>query len=79
MISQEFLDMLRCPLAPTSRLRLEGGRQENDRLVCERCALHFAIKDGFPILVVEEAELPAGCATIGQLPCQREAKAETRT
>ena len=70
MISQDFLDMLRCPLAPTSRLRLEG-----ERLVCERCALRFAIKDGFPILVVEEAELPAGCESISQLPCQREAKA----
>ena len=70
MISQDFLDMLRCPLGPANaRLLLE-----KDNLVCDRCALRFAIKDGFPVLVVEEAELPAGCESIGQLPCQREQK-----
>jgi uncharacterized protein len=67
VISQELLDILRCPLDPKTHLRPEG-----DRLCCERCALRFAIKDGFPILVVEEAELPAGCESIAQLPCQRE-------
>lgn len=70
MINQDLLDILRCPLNPTgARLRLA-----NDRLECERCALRFRIKDGFPILVVEEAELPAGCASVGELPCQRDAK-----
>jgi hypothetical protein len=34
--------------------------------------LKFPIKDGFPVLVVEEAELPAGCDCLEQLPCQRE-------
>jgi uncharacterized protein len=70
MISQDLLDILRCPLNPSNtRLRLQ-----NDHLECERCALCFAIKDGFPILVVEEAVLPKGCESIDQLPCQREAK-----
>ncbi len=68
MISPELLEILRCPLSPSrARLLLEGGQ-----LRCERCALGFKIKDGFPILVVEEAELPAGCESIQQLPCQRE-------
>ncbi len=70
MISQDLLDILRCPLNP-SKTRL---RQEGDRLVCERCALRFRIKDGFPVLVAEEAELPAGCASLRELPCQRENK-----
>jgi uncharacterized protein YbaR (Trm112 family) len=75
MISQELLEILRCPLDPSkTRLRLEG-----DHLGCERCALRFAIKDGFPILVVEEAELPAGCESVAQLPCQRMEKKETAT
>jgi uncharacterized protein len=70
MINQELLEILRCPLNPsTARLVLK-----NDRLECERCGLRFQIKDGFPILVVEEAELPAGCESMSQLPCQREAK-----
>jgi uncharacterized protein YbaR (Trm112 family) len=68
MISSELLEILRCPLSPSrARLLLEDGR-----LRCERCALGFKIKDGFPILVVEEAELPAGCESLSCLPCQRE-------
>jgi hypothetical protein len=49
-----------------THLRLEG-----ERLICERCGLKFPIKDGFPVLVVEEAELPPGCDSLDQLPCQR--------
>jgi uncharacterized protein YbaR (Trm112 family) len=70
MISPDLLEILRCPMDPnrTSRLNLEG-----ERLICERCRLQFAIKDGFPVLVVEEAaELPPGCESLDQLPCQRE-------
>jgi hypothetical protein len=48
--------------------------QEDNRLVCERCRTRFPIKDGFPVLVIEDAELPPGCAGIEQLPCQREAR-----
>jgi len=47
---------------------------DNNHLVCERCALRFPIKDGFPVLLVEEAELPTGCESTNQLPCQREGK-----
>jgi uncharacterized protein len=71
MISPDLLAILRCPLNP-SRTRLV---LVNDKLVCERCNLRFPIKDGFPVLVVEEAELPAGCESTGDLPCQREAAA----
>ena len=68
MISQELLDILRCPLDPShTRVAVEA-----DRLVCQRCRLRFPIKDGFPVLVVEEAELPPGCDSLAQLPCQKE-------
>ena len=67
MISPDLLAILRCPLSPsTTRLLLQDSH-----LLCERCALRFKIKDGFPILVVEEAELPAGCESVAQLPCQQ--------
>ena len=50
MISQELLDILRCPLSPSgTRLRLC-----DDHLECEKCALRFFIKDGLPVVVVEE-------------------------
>ena len=68
MINPELLEILRCPLSP-SRARL---LLQDSRLRCERCALGFPIKDGFPILVVEEAELPVGCESVAQLPCQKE-------
>jgi uncharacterized protein YbaR (Trm112 family) len=68
MINQDLLDILRCPMDPShTRLSLEG-----ESLVCQRCRLKFAIKDGFPNMVVEEAELPPGCESLGQLPCQHE-------
>jgi len=68
MISPELLEILRCPLKPgDAKLRLVG-----DCLECERCALRFLIKDGFPVLVIEEALLPSGCESLGDLPCQKE-------
>jgi uncharacterized protein YbaR (Trm112 family) len=70
MLSPELLAMLRCPLSP-SRTRLV---LEDQQLVCERCRLKFPIKDGFPVLVVEEAHLPPGCEGTSDLPCQRDSK-----
>jgi uncharacterized protein len=67
MVNPDLLKLLRCPMDPGRTVEL---RDETDSLVCARCALKFRIKDGFPNLVVEEAELPPGCATLKQLPCQ---------
>jgi uncharacterized protein YbaR (Trm112 family) len=68
MIGPDLLEILRCPMDPSrTRVAVEG-----DGLVCERCRLRFPIKDGFPVLVVEEAELPPGCDSLAQLPCQKE-------
>jgi uncharacterized protein YbaR (Trm112 family) len=73
MINKELLDILRCPMDPSNTcLTLEG-----DRLICQRCGLRFNIKDGFPILVVEEAELPPGVSSLAQLPCQLAGKTGT--
>jgi uncharacterized protein YbaR (Trm112 family) len=70
MISPDLLEILRCPYDPSrTRLTLEG-----DHLTCQRCRLIFKIKDGFPVLIVEEAQLPPGCESLSQLPCQREGK-----
>ena len=66
MISPDLLEILRCPLDPSHTKVVP----HNDQLVCERCALRFPIKDGFPVMVVEEAELPPGCVALDRLPCQ---------
>jgi uncharacterized protein YbaR (Trm112 family) len=59
-----MFDILRCPLDPLRRTRLT---READRLVCSTCGTGFLFRDGFPVLVVEEAELPAGCDNLDQL------------
>lgn len=71
MLSPEFLELLRCPMDPgTTRLE-----EVENALVCQRCRLKFAIKEGIPSLLVEEAELPPGCHSLQDLPCQQAARA----
>ena len=58
VFDKSFLDILACPLCKTE-LRLEEAAL---RFVCTRCGRRYPIRDGFPILLVEEAELPPGAA-----------------
>jgi uncharacterized protein len=69
MISPDLLAILRCPMDPNRATSLV---LEENHLLCPRCGLKFKIKDGFPVLVVEEAELPPGCDNLEQLSCQHE-------
>jgi uncharacterized protein YbaR (Trm112 family) len=46
-------------------------RQEGETLICTRCGTKFAIIDGIPDMLIEEAELPAGCASLAELECVR--------
>jgi uncharacterized protein len=68
MIPADFLDLLRCPMDPARQARLT--QPDDTHLLCERCGLRFPIRDGFPVMVVEEAELPAGVVALDRLPCQ---------
>lgn len=49
-IDPEFLAILRCPLSHAP-LVLEG-----DRLLCYESRKAYRIEDGFPVLLIEEAE-----------------------
>ena len=53
MIDSKLLDILACPVCKTA-VREEGGR-----LVCARCTRRYPIRDGIPVMLVEEAEGPA--------------------
>jgi hypothetical protein len=68
-VGSDLLDILVCPMGK-SPLRLDG-----DHLVCNRCGTTFCIIDGIPNMLIEEAQLPEGCATIQDLPCVREGDA----
>ena len=70
MISPELLAILRCPMDPSHTI-LEVVQ---DQLVCSRCRVVFPTREGFAALLIEEAQLPEGCNSIEQLPCQREKK-----
>jgi uncharacterized protein YbaR (Trm112 family) len=59
-LDPELLDILRCPL---TRSRL---RQEGDFLVAELGGLSYPIRDGIPVMLVEEAKLPAGVASLDE-------------
>jgi uncharacterized protein len=64
LIHAQLLKILRCPLTQ-SPLTLEG-----ETLVAERGGLRYPIRNGIPVLLVEEAELPAGVTSLDELKKQ---------
>ena len=63
MDREEFLSLLACPMAKAPL------RQEGQTLVCTRCGPRFAVNDDIPNLIIQDAELPPGCASIADLEC----------
>jgi len=63
-IDPELLDLLRCPLTG-SRLRPEG-----DFLIAEVGGLAYPVRDGFPVMLMEEAKLPPGAQSLDALKQQ---------
>jgi uncharacterized protein YbaR (Trm112 family) len=55
-----LLDILACP-ACRAPLREEGRGEEGAELVCEGdgCGLAYPVRDGIPVLLVDEARRPA--------------------
>ena len=53
MIDPRLLAILACPACKTE-VRLEG-----ERLVCAHCGRRYPIRDGIPVMLIEEAELPS--------------------
>ncbi|MBI4340772.1 MAG: Trm112 family protein [Candidatus Omnitrophica bacterium] len=54
MIDKALLDILACPVCKTA------VKLENDRLVCVQCGRRYPIREGIPVMLVEEAEQPQG-------------------
>jgi uncharacterized protein len=51
MVSQELLEILACPQCKEGVKMNEKG----DGLVCEKCRLLYEIRDGIPVMLVDEA------------------------
>ena len=56
-----YSNELRCPLTH-SRLRVDG-----DFLVAEVGGLAYPVRDGIPVMLLEEAKLPAGVESLAAL------------
>jgi uncharacterized protein YbaR (Trm112 family) len=54
MIEKALLDILACPKCKSA------VKLEDDRLVCQNaaCGLHYPIRNGIPVMLVDEAEKP---------------------
>ena len=50
MIDKRLLEILACPACKTA------VREEGDRLVCSACARRFPVREGIPVMLLEEAE-----------------------
>ena len=56
LIDPELLELLACP-ACDSRPPVKLDEQ-SARLVCTECGRRYPIRDGIPIMLVDEAEVP---------------------
>ena len=52
MIDKDLLEILACPLCK------EPVELEEERLVCVKCGRRYPIRDGIPVMLAEEAEMP---------------------
>jgi uncharacterized protein YbaR (Trm112 family) len=59
-IDPELLAILRCPL---TRSKL---RQEGDFLIAEAGGLAYPVRDGIPVMLIEEARLPSGVSSLDE-------------
>lgn len=60
LVDPELLQLLVCPL---TRSRL---RQEGDELVGEVGGLRYPIRDQIPVLLIDQAKLPQGVASLDE-------------
>ena len=60
VVPPDLLDILRCPIT-LSRLRQDG-----DWLVAEVGGMAFPVRDGFPVMLPDEARLPDGVASLDE-------------
>lgn len=52
MIDKALLDILACPAC-------KGDVElKDERIVCSKCGRRYPIRDGIPIMMIDEAEMP---------------------
>ena len=56
MIDDDLLKILACPACKADVVL------DNNKIACTKCGLIYPIKDGIPIMLIEEAEKPKTAA-----------------
>jgi len=51
-VDKELLEILACPVDKSPL------REDAERLVCTGCGRRYPVRDGIPVMLVDEAELP---------------------
>ena len=55
-IDEKLLEILACPACDDRPpVKLKG-----EKLVCEKCKRAYPIRDGIPVMLIEEAEIESG-------------------
>ena len=52
MIDEKLLEILACPACKTE------VKLQDERLVCVQCGRRYPIREGIPVMLVDEAEPP---------------------
>ena len=56
MIDKELLDILACP-ACKGEIKYD---EKNEKLICQKCHRRYPIREGIPVMLIDEAEMPEG-------------------
>ena len=54
MIDKELLDILACSACKGNVVY----DKKNEKLICQKCGRRYPIRDGIPVMLIDEAELP---------------------
>ena len=58
IVDPDLISILRCPLTHSPL------HQEGDFLVAETGGLRYPVRDGIPVMLIEEAQLPPGIESL---------------
>jgi uncharacterized protein YbaR (Trm112 family) len=67
-VDSDLLEILRCPLTRSPL------RQDGNWLIAERGGLSYPVRDGIPVMLIEEAKLPPGITSLEEFKSKWAAK-----
>lgn len=72
MLSSEIVYSIRCPIGKAALVQKDGF------LACTLCNVKFPVREGIPVLLIDEAILPEGIKDTKELTCLRQAEMQTK-